>query len=101
MLIALIALFSAHGCLAIFLFLQVDLVCDRAILAGTLTSIHFGGALVGAFVLGQLSDIYGRRLITLISVVGTIVTGTGLSFIWNYGLMAVVRFISGVFVQVG
>ncbi|XP_038044780.1 organic cation transporter protein-like [Patiria miniata] len=74
---------------------DLELVCDRAILAGTLTSIHFGGALAGSYVLGQLSDLFGRRLIVFGSVIAVVVTGTGLSFTWSFGLMCFLRFLNG------
>ncbi|XP_022080126.1 organic cation transporter-like protein [Acanthaster planci] len=77
---------------------DLDLVCDRAILAGTLTSIHFGGVLAGSYILGQLSDILGRRLVVLGSLVGLVATGTGLSFTWSFAGMAGLRFLNGFFI---
>ncbi|XP_022080074.1 organic cation transporter protein-like [Acanthaster planci] len=74
---------------------DLNLVCDRYILMGTLTSIHFGGALAGSYVLGQISDLFGRRLVVLGSVIAAVITGTGLSFTWDFGMMCALRFFNG------
>ncbi|XP_038044550.1 organic cation transporter protein-like [Patiria miniata] len=87
--------YSAHGETSVVD--DLDLVCDRAILVGTVTSIYFGGILAGAYVAGQLSDIYGRRLVVFGSLIGLVATGVGLSFMWNFAGMLALRFIHGFF----
>ncbi|XP_033640035.1 organic cation transporter protein-like [Asterias rubens] len=77
---------------------DLNLVCDRAILGSTLQSVHFGGCLLGSYVTGQMSDIFGRRLTLLGSLVGIVVTGTGFSFAQSYGLMSFLKFLHGCFI---
>ncbi|XP_038044551.1 organic cation transporter protein-like [Patiria miniata] len=89
--------YSAHGETSVVD--DLDLVCDRAILAGTLSSIHFGGILAGSYILGQLADIYGRRLAIFGSLIGVLATGVGLSFVWNFAGMLALRFINGFFIS--
>ncbi len=74
---------------------QLNLVCDQAILGSTLLSVHFGGCLLGSYITGQMSDIFGRRLTVLGSLVGIVLTGTGFSFAQNYGLMCFLKFLNG------
>ncbi|XP_020914882.1 organic cation transporter protein [Exaiptasia diaphana] len=53
-----------------------NLICDRGGKAATAQSIFIGGILVGSFVSGIFSDVYGRRLCIYLSLV-IMVIGTG------------------------
>ncbi|XP_072035625.1 solute carrier family 22 member 21-like [Amphiura filiformis] len=67
-----------------------DLVCDDAILAKVSVSLFMTGILVGSVTSGQLADIYGRKPIMFISLIGEALSGLGMALAWNYyvfGLM--------------
>ncbi|XP_038044357.1 organic cation transporter protein-like [Patiria miniata] len=75
---------------------DLDLVCDRSILASTLMSLHFAGTLVGAYVTGQAADIFGRRPVAVSCLALTSIIGAAISFTWNLELMMALRFLLGI-----
>ncbi|XP_038077015.1 organic cation transporter protein-like [Patiria miniata] len=76
---------------------DLDLVCDRGFLGGTLQSSIPLGILVGSYIIGQISDTFGRRPALLVSLVGIVVFGTAMSVTWNYELMFALGFMLGIF----
>ncbi|XP_038044434.1 organic cation transporter protein-like [Patiria miniata] len=74
---------------------DLNLVCSRSLLAGTLMSMHFAGFLVGCFVTGQASDMFGRRTVCMTSLLLSSLLGMSISFIWNLELMMAARFLLG------
>ncbi|XP_071803338.1 organic cation transporter protein-like [Asterias amurensis] len=87
---------SLHGETSIVT--EFDLICDDAIIGSTLVSIHFAGCLVGSSVTGQISDIFGRRTAVLVSLIGVVLTGVGMSFSQSYALIATLKFFNGCFI---
>ena len=85
----------------LFFLHQLDLVCDKDILGGTVQSVAHIGTLFGCLILSQLSDTYGRRKVLLGSLLGLGACGTAASFVWNYHLMAVLFFAVGFWTGVG
>ncbi|XP_038044369.1 organic cation transporter protein-like [Patiria miniata] len=73
-----------------------DLVCDRGYLANLLMSCHFAGFLVGGFITGQAADMFGRRVVSMATLLLMSVLGTAISFTWNLKLLMALRFILGV-----
>jgi len=59
---------------------EFDLVCDKEYLRSLSQSIYMFGVMVGSFVSGLLSDKYGRKRITLIAALGTLIFGISVAF---------------------
>ena len=79
---------------------QMDLVCSKGIYGTTAQSIYFAGVLVGAFSAGQLSDLFGRKIILIGSLIGEGVFGLILAFMTNYYAFVVIWFFVGIFENV-
>ncbi|XP_071941426.1 organic cation transporter protein-like [Antedon mediterranea] len=78
---------------------EFDLVCDQAILSPNAISIFFCGVLAGAVITGQLSDLFGRKTVTWLCMMGTIVCGIILVFIHSYIAFVIVWFFLANFVM--
>ncbi|XP_026574270.1 solute carrier family 22 member 13-like [Pseudonaja textilis] len=74
---------------------QFSLVCDQKDLIDISQSIFMSGLLVGAMVLGPLSDWYGRRPIALLSLVFEGVLGVAVAFAPSFYLYCGLRFLLG------
>ncbi|XP_058037750.1 solute carrier family 22 member 13-like [Ahaetulla prasina] len=74
---------------------QFSLVCDRKDLIDISQSIFMSGLLVGAMVLGPLSDWYGRRPIALLSLFLEGVSGVAVAFAPSFYLYCGLRFLLG------
>ncbi|KAM3820902.1 solute carrier family 22 member 13-like [Vipera latastei] len=74
---------------------QFSLVCDRTDLISISQSIFMSGLLVGAIVLGPLSDWYGRRPIALLSLLLEGVSGVAVAFAPHFYLYCALRFLLG------
>ncbi|XP_064359234.1 solute carrier family 22 member 6-A-like [Dromaius novaehollandiae] len=72
-----------------------DLVCGYRQLRQMAQSIYMAGVLVGALVLGSLSDRFGRKALLMWSYLQLGVTGTCAAFAPNYAAYCVFRFASG------
>uniref|UniRef100_A0A8D2IX00 Uncharacterized protein n=1 Tax=Varanus komodoensis TaxID=61221 RepID=A0A8D2IX00_VARKO len=73
-----------------------DLVCDLQPLKSLAQSLFMAGVLVGAFVFGDLSDRYGRRLVLIWSLLLIAVMGTAAAFSTNFVTYCIFRLLSGV-----
>ncbi|XP_053134635.1 solute carrier family 22 member 6-B-like isoform X2 [Hemicordylus capensis] len=73
-----------------------DLVCHLQPLKSLAQSLFMAGVLVGAFILGDLSDRFGRRLVLIWSLLLVAVMGTGAAFSDRFATYCVFRFLSGV-----
>ncbi|XP_013910279.1 PREDICTED: solute carrier family 22 member 13-like [Thamnophis sirtalis] len=74
---------------------QFSLVCDREDLIDISQSIFMSGLLVGAVVLGPLSDWYGRRPIALLSLFLEGAAGVAVAFAPSFYLYCGLRFLLG------
>ncbi|XP_059497612.1 solute carrier family 22 member 6-A-like [Stegostoma tigrinum] len=72
-----------------------DLVCDQKSLKRITQSIYMSGLLVGAIVLGRLSDKFGRRSLLLWSHFQLAVSGMCGAFSSSYSLFCFWRFLCG------
>ncbi|KAL8183915.1 UNVERIFIED_CONTAM: hypothetical protein K2H54_001245 [Gekko kuhli] len=73
-----------------------DLVCNLQPLKNLAQSLFMAGVLVGAFIFGDLSDRFGRRLILIWSLLLIAVMGSGAALSASFAAYCVFRFLSGV-----
>uniref|UniRef100_UPI00358EACB6 solute carrier family 22 member 6-B-like n=1 Tax=Myxine glutinosa TaxID=7769 RepID=UPI00358EACB6 len=76
-----------------------DLVCERRVLKQMAQSVYMGGVLVGALLLGALSDRYGRHTIMVISHLGIVASGIWAFFAPTFLVYMLARFTDGMFVS--
>jgi MFS family permease len=79
------------------LYFQWNLTCDKYYLAKLTASIYFAGLLFGAILGGQLSDMFGRRPILLVSWTGLIAIQACLAVAKSWPVYAALRAIVGLF----
>ncbi|XP_006638487.3 solute carrier family 22 member 7-like [Lepisosteus oculatus] len=72
-----------------------DLVCGRRGLNRATATIFFIGVMVGAVVMGILSDRYGRKTILLVSYIIAAIFGVTSAFSTSYVMFAITRFCTG------
>nr|KAG5691666.1 hypothetical protein BaRGS_014121 [Batillaria attramentaria] len=71
------------------------LVCDRAVIRPTIISIQFAGILVGAFLTGQISDLFGRRYTFFAGLTLHGIFNVASSFSVAWEMFAALRFFIG------
>ena len=74
---------------------QWELICGRASYSNLAQSTYFFGLMSGSWVFGALADIYGRKKILFLSLVGCVVAGLGYGLASGFLVFAVFRFIYG------
>ncbi|XP_042890724.1 organic cation transporter protein-like isoform X3 [Penaeus japonicus] len=72
---------------------EFNLVCERRWMKATVQASYMSGLLVGSLVMGQLSDRFGRRTMTLYCAVAATVVGICASFVNTYTFFLVMRFL--------
>ena len=77
------------------LFCQWGLVCGRSSYPNLSQSGFFLGLMIGAWVFGNLSDIYGRKAVTFLGLLGCVLVGFGYSLANSFFLFAVFRVLVG------
>lgn len=73
-----------------------DLVCDWDWVMSTITTVQMFGLLIGAFVSGQIGDLYGRKPTYFLSLLILLVFNIIATFSNSWQMFAVVRFFIGI-----
>ncbi|XP_077977745.1 organic cation transporter protein-like [Glandiceps talaboti] len=75
---------------------EYDLVCDKDWMKQLSKSIVPVGNLVGSVVFGQISDIFGRKPVFIITLILTVAISIGTSFTQSYTIFIIGQFCLGV-----
>ncbi|XP_077550838.1 organic anion transporter 3-like [Haemaphysalis longicornis] len=75
-----------------------DLVCSNDWQRSAMSSVAFGGCLVGALILGRLSDRFGRRIVFLVSTFAFILSASSSSTCPSVSCYNCLRFFTAIFV---
>eukprot|EP00092_Neocalanus_flemingeri_P003804 GFUD01004097.1.p1 GENE.GFUD01004097.1~~GFUD01004097.1.p1 ORF type:complete len:559 (-),score=90.28 GFUD01004097.1:300-1976(-) len=70
---------------------QFDLVCDKEYWRSLSQSIYMFGVMVGSIGSGLLSDKFGRKRVTLIAAVGTMIFGVSVAFSTSMVIFTLLR----------
>jgi len=74
---------------------QFDLSCNELWIVSLITFVYFTGWGIGAVLIGQISDRYGRKISLLPGLIATLVTGIANPFLPNVYLIVLSSFIQG------
>ena len=74
---------------------EFELYCDREIWIQIVTTIFFLGQAIGALLVGQIADKFGRRPALIISELLLNVTSIISAFNQNFALFVIMRFLNG------
>ncbi|XP_071143317.1 solute carrier family 22 member 4-like [Mytilus edulis] len=72
-----------------------SLVCDREWIISTITTIQMGGLLIGAFISGQVGDVFGRKPAYYASIIILLIFNVIAAFSVSWQMFAVLRFLIG------
>lgn len=86
---AIVSLFNTH-------LSQWTLVCDRRWMGALAQSIYMSGLLIGAVMLGNSADRFGRKPVFFAAAVLQLVVGTVVAFVPDFYSFLVLRFLYGV-----
>lgn len=75
--------------------IQLDLVCNLSVLKTHAAMMLYLGSLIGATVLGIISDRFGRRKCLILSVIILLPCGVGLPWVHHFATLAVLQFLIG------
>ena len=78
------------------LFLQWDLVCDKAYLSNMVQSIYMTGYMIGNVFFGWMADKYGRRKTICVALFGALISTNLGAFSMHFTFYAMCRFFAGV-----
>lgn len=77
-----------------------SLICDRNLMAPSVSTFYFVGLTIGAFVCGIFSDRFGRKSTLLLCLYAQGIIGLSLSIVRDFNWFIILRILQGFFVQV-
>ena len=75
-----------------------NLVCGQAYKNELVQSVFMAGTMLGAPLLGKMTDLHGRKKMWMISVTGGLLLSFLSAFATSYNMFVVLRFVAGLFV---
>ena len=77
--------------------MQWELICGKSFYPNLAQSGYFMGLLIGAWLFGTLSDMYGRKKMLFLSLLGSVLSLIGCGLAINYYMFLLFRVAFGVF----
>ena len=77
--------------------MQWELICGKSFYSNLTQSGLFVGLLIGAWLFGTLSDMYGRKKMLFLSILGCYISGIGYGLAINYYMFLLFRVGFGIF----
>jgi MFS family permease len=72
-----------------------ELICSRSSYPNLSQSGFFLGLMLGAWLLGRLADVYGRKRVTFLAILGCVFTGVGYGLATGFLMFSVFRILFG------
>ena len=74
-----------------------NLVCDQEWQAASIASVFIIGCIIGSFLFGQMADVFGRKKVVLVCLMGHVASVLPSSISPNIWIFLVTRFFAGLF----
>ena len=81
------------------IYTQWELICSRSSYPNLSQSGYFLGLMIGAWVSGVLADMYGRKKVLFLALLGCILTGVGYGLSTGFVMFTIFRLVFGMMNQ--